>query len=241
MPPAPAVQDLNTLIGQYTTALAPQSAELTQEEDQNDQSGTQQEAGLDAAKTSAFGDITQSANDRGGYFSGFTPDAEAKYTAATYLPALAQLQNTIATTRQSLLGKQADLQTQANTSALTQQQQEQSDLEKYNETAAQNQQAQQLQDEQDAFTASQNDQDRTLKEQEDAEATAAANKVTPAQQQAADFGAANSYLQGKAGGDGLVSPSVWKAALANWVNAGYSAASFASNFSNYKNPNATNY
>lgn len=232
MPPAPAVQDLNTLIGQYTTALAPQSAEITQEENQNEQSGTAQQQGLDAAKTSAFGGITQSANDRGGYFSGFTPDAEAKYTAATYLPALAQLQNTIATTRQSLLGKQADLQTQANTSALTAQQGEQSDFEKYQEQQDADAQAEKLQQESEQATAQQNDLDR----QATLEASQAkANTITPAQQQATDFSAANTYLQGKVGGDGKVSPNVFNAAKQQWVNAGYSAASFNSNFANYVN------
>lgn len=232
MPPAPAVQDLGTLINQYTTALAPQKAQLDTQITANDASGATQEQGLDAAKTQAFGDITQSANDRGGYFSGFSPDAQAKYTAATYLPALAQLQTTIAGTRSSLLGKEADLSASANTSALGEQQNEQKTLESYNEQQEANAQAEKLQQETEAATASQNALDRqtTL----DA-ANAKANQITPAQQQAADFSGANSDLSAKVGGDGKVSPNTWKAVEQNWINAGYSAASFKSNFSNYIN------
>lgn len=231
-PAAPQVQDLNTLINQYTTALAPQKTALDSQITTNDASGQQQTAGLDAAKTSAFGDIIQGSNDRGGYFSGFTPDQEAKYTGATYLPALAQLQSTIAGTRSSLLGKEADLQAGANTSALGEQTAEQQNLEKYNEDQAAQAAAAAAIEKQNEFTANQNSLDRA------ASATATntkANTPTPAQQQATDFQAANGYLSGKVGGDGKVSPGTWKAAEQSWVNAGYSAASFKSNFGNYIN------
>lgn len=232
MPPAPAVQDLGTLINQYTTALAPEKTQLDTQIAANDTSGQQQTQGLDAAKTQAFSDITQGANDRGGYFSGFSPDAQAKYTAATYLPALAQLQSTIAGTRSTLLGKESDLTTQANTSALTQQQQEQKDLETYQAQQESEAQAEKLQQESEAATAQQNALDRQATV---AAANAKANTITPAQQQAADFAGANSDLSAKVGGDGKVSPNTWKAVEQNWINAGYSAASFKSNFSNYIN------
>lgn len=240
MPPAaPQVQDLNTLINQYTTALAPQKAVLDSQITANDTSGQQQTAGLGAAKDAAFSDITQGANDRGGYFSGFAPDQQAKYTAATYLPALAELQSTIAGTRSSLLGKEADLQTSANTSALGQQTTEQQALQKYNEDQAAAAATAAAQQKQNEFTANQAALDRAASA---AAANTKANTITPAQQQAADFQAANSYLSGKIGGDNKVSPAVWAAAEKGWVDAGYSSASFKSNFGNYINTtHAQNY
>jgi len=230
----PQVQDLNTLIGQYQTALAPQKQQLDSQITANDQSGQVQQQGLGAAKDTAFQDITQQANDRGGYFSGFSPDQQAKYTAATYLPALAQLQSTIAGTRASLLGKEADLSATANTSALTEQQQEQKNLQSYQEQQAAAAAAAAEAEKTREFQAGENAKDRaaTL-----AAANAKAAQITPAQQQAQDFAAANSYLSGKVGGDQKVSPNVWKAAEKSWVDAGYSAASFKSNFGNYINSN----
>lgn len=228
----PQVQDLNTLIGQYQTALAPQKAAIDTQIAANDTSGQQQTQGIDAAKTQAFGDITQSANDRGGYFSGFSPDAQAKYTAATYLPALAQLQSTIAGTRSTLLGKEADLSAGANTSALTRQQQEQSDLTAYQQEQAKEAAATAAAERQNEFNANQAALDRQVTL---SAANAKANQVTPAQQQALDFQQANNDLNKSKGIDKKVSPNTWKAAELNWVNAGYSAASFKSNFSNYIN------
>lgn len=136
MPPAPTVQSLNDIIGQITSAQAPEQATIDSNIQANDTSGTAAVAGLNAAKDTAFGGIEQAAQDKGMYFSGFSPDAEAKYTGSTYLPALAKLQDSIETTKNTLLGQKADLQTQANTQALTTQQGEQKDLDSYNEQQA---------------------------------------------------------------------------------------------------------
>lgn len=134
MPPAaPTVQSLNDIIGQITAAQAPEQATIDSNISANDQSGNAQVAGLNQAQTNAFGQINQNASDKGLYFSGYTPQSEATYTGSTYLPALAKLQNTIATTRNTLLGQKADLQTQANIQALTTQQGEQKDLDSYNQ------------------------------------------------------------------------------------------------------------
>lgn len=130
---APTVQALNDIIAQYTAAQAPENAQIDTSINNNDQSGAGQVAGLNAAKDNAFGGITQNAVDRGGYFSGFTPDQEAKYTGATYLPALAKVQSTIANTRNTLLGQKASLLTQANTAALSTQQDQQKALDSYNQ------------------------------------------------------------------------------------------------------------
>lgn len=233
----PQVQDLNSLISQYQTALAPQKTQLDTQIAANDTSGQQQQQGLDATKTTAFKGITQQANDRGAYFSGFTPDAEATYTASTYLPALAQLQATIAGTRSTLLGKEADLDTQANTSAIADENTQKSQLESYNEQQAQNAQAEKLQQEQEAFTASQNAADRSLKSSEDSAST---GSDAVAQQQA-DRASIVGELSKVTGGDGYVSPGSYATAKNAWVAEGYSGASFDQNFGGFKNPKNKNY
>lgn len=172
---APNVADLGTLISQYQSAFAPEQANITNQITQNDQSGQAQAAGLQAKQTQAFGNITQQSNDRGAYFSGFTPDAEAKYTASTYLPALANLQSTIAATRGSLLGKSAALNTSANTSAINEQKTQQQNLQTWQnaQDAAAHADAARVQ--QENFQAGQNNLNRQAQAQ--VAATAAAARV----------------------------------------------------------------
>lgn len=134
---APAVQNLQDIIASINAAQAPQNQAIDQSIASNDQSGSAQVAGLDAAKTNAFSQIDQGASNKGMLFSGFTPDAEAKYTGSTYLPALARLQSTIAATRTSLLGKKADLAAGANSAGLTEQHRQQGELDAYNNAQAQ--------------------------------------------------------------------------------------------------------
>jgi hypothetical protein len=67
------------------------------------------QAGLDAAKTKAFGDINVQANDRGLSYSGMPIAEQAKYTGATYLPAVANLKNTYANKGFALQGSLAGL------------------------------------------------------------------------------------------------------------------------------------
>lgn len=107
---APAVRDLNKLIAQIGQSVKPQQALIESDIAANDKAGAAQIEGLGAQKDQAFNDITQAAQDKNMFFSGFSPSEQAKYTAGTYLPALAQLQATIASTRSQLLGKKADLQ-----------------------------------------------------------------------------------------------------------------------------------
>lgn len=225
----PAVQDLNTLIGQYTSASAPQSQALDEEEQTNESSGDAQTSGLNAAKDSAFGQITQNANNRGELFSGFTPDAQAKYTASTYLPALAKVQGAIANTRDTILGKKADLQTTAEQNALTEQQNEQKDLDTFNAQKESEAAAAALETQKEA---------ESLKEAQLSSGPSASQ--TAAQQQAADFAQTVTNLKGASGKDGFVSPAAYNKALSDWLGAGYSATSFKSNFSTFANPNQQN-
>lgn len=149
----PAVQNLNDIIGSITAAQAPEQAQIDQNIQDNDTSGTAATAGLGAAKDAAFGKIQQDASNRGELFSGFSPDAQATYTGSTYLPALAKLQQTIEGTKNTLLGQKAALTTQANTQALSTQQDEQKELDAYNSQQEQEAQARTLQAEAEAAAA----------------------------------------------------------------------------------------
>lgn len=113
----PPVRELQSLIAEQQQAIAPQKALIDQSIEQNAASGAAQEAGLAATQKKAFGNIEQAAQNKGMFFSGFSPDQQAEYTSSTYLPALAQLQATIAATRTNLLGKKADLDTDIYKSA----------------------------------------------------------------------------------------------------------------------------
>lgn len=231
---APAVQNLQDIVAQISAAYKPQQDLIDQSITANDKSGTDQTAGLDAKKTNAFGDITQTATNRGMAFSGFTPDAQAKYVGSTYLPALANLQNTIASTRNSLLGKKAGLDTQANTQAFTVHQGEVSAAQAWQDAQDAAARAEANQQSQNAFTASENAKQRA--------ATVAAAAAKPgAQPTAADIKKADAQaisgsLSHATGGDGYVSPASYAAAKADWVGQGYSSQDFDNSFSNFRNP-----
>jgi hypothetical protein len=107
----PQVRELQSLIAEYGKAYDPQRALIDADITANANAGAAQEAGLMAKKDQAFKGIEQRAQNKGMYFSGFSPDEQANYTSDTYLPALAQLQATIAATRSQLLGKKADIET----------------------------------------------------------------------------------------------------------------------------------
>jgi hypothetical protein len=227
MPPsAPAVQSLQNLVAQFSAAQAPQQQQLDTQIANNESSGSAQVSGLDQAKTNAFGNIEQTANNKGMYFSGFSPSQEASYTGATYLPALAKLQQTIAATRDSLNTSKANLNSTANTNALNEQKTEQSALDTYNQNLASEAAAERRQQESIAATASEGALNR---------AAAASKGPTAAEAAAAAQTGANNYLKGLTGKDGKVSPATFNAARNSWVNGGGSASTFNSMFSNYIN------
>lgn len=238
---APVVQNLQDIVAQIQAAYQPQQQLLDASVNQNDQSGQAQVAGLDAKKTQAFQGITQAANNRGMYFSGYTPHEEANYTSTSYLPALAQLQGTIAGTRNTLLGKKADLTSSGNTQAITVHEGQQSQLDEYNlemqKEAAAAQAAELDYQHQVALAKLQ----ASLTPASSSGSSGGSSSSSEASQKAADFAAANGYLSGKVGGDGYVSPQTYQAAKKSWLAAGYSTASFDSNFGAYKNPRNHNY
>ena len=123
---APVVQNLQDIIAQIQAAYKPQQDFLDTQVASNEASGTVQNQAIEAQKGQAFGQIEQGAQNKGMYFSGFSPDQQAKYTAATYLPALAKVQEAIASARGQLLGKKAEITSQGNTQGLQVQQSQQS-------------------------------------------------------------------------------------------------------------------
>lgn len=236
---APVVQNLSDLVTQIGQAYAPEKAQIDSSIAANETSGQAQQAGLDAKKTQAFGQIDQTASDRGMAYSGQGIDNQSKYLGSTYLPALANLQNTIASTRNSLLGKKAALDTAANTEAFTTQQNQQKELQAYNDAQDAAARAEQARIESQNFTASENEKNRQAQmaaANARAAAAAASKQPTAADIMKADSAAIGQALHSATGRDGYVSPQSYAAAKADWVNQGYSSKAFDDTFSNYRNP-----
>jgi len=108
---APAVRDLNALVNEIGVAYQPQYQTIDKDVAFNEQSGTAATAGLQAQQQQAFSGIEQKAQNKGMFFSGFSPSEQANYTSTVYLPKLAELNQTIAQTRNALLGRKAELDT----------------------------------------------------------------------------------------------------------------------------------
>lgn len=116
-------QALADILAQLDPVYAPQKQAVQQQIGALPDQEAADQAGLDTAKTNAFSDINTQANDRGLSYSGMPISEEAKYTGATYLPAVANLKNTYAgkasALQQSLLGLSADEQKQAQSTYAT--------------------------------------------------------------------------------------------------------------------------
>jgi hypothetical protein len=233
----PQVRDLQQLIAEQTNALKPQLDLINNDIAANDASGQAQELGLQAKQKKAFGNIEQAAQDKGMFFSGFSPDEQANYTSDTYLPALAQLQATIAGARSNLLGKKADLNKGAFDTAF--QVREGDVAAKRTWDAAETDrrwQEQQAALERD-FKAKESAKDRAAAA---AQASAQAG-VSASQAFDADRKAMSSELFQVTGNDGFVSPQSYQKAKNNWVGAGYDAKTFDSYYASFRNPGNKNY
>lgn len=225
---APAVRNLNSLISEIGKSVAPQKALIDADIASAQQAGEAQVAGLDATKDRTFGQIEQRASDKGMLFSGFSPDAQAEYTATSYLPALAQLQAQIAQTRSQLLGKKADLDTNVFNQAFSTREGDINRNFTYNERVAGQK-----------FSANEAERDRQFQAREAAAARAASAAQSAAARAAEPTAAQNmsTALTAKVGGDGYVSPGTWNALRAQWTSGGYgSAAAFDQAFADYRNP-----
>ena len=229
---APAIRDLNALISEIGQSVAPQKQLIDAD------IANAQKAGMEARKDKAFGQIEQRASDKGMLFSGFSPDAQAEYTASTYLPALAALQEKIAATRSQLLGKKADLDTNVFEKAY---QTREGDIGRrftYDEgersrafQAAENEKRR-------AFEADQNERNR----QSQAALQRAQMSASRAVSRAAASGnvpnikaAIARFLDPLRGGDKKVSPATFKKGLEMWMGAGGAPASYYRAFQGYVN------
>ena len=221
----PNVRDLQSLIAEQQAGLKPQLGLIDQDIQANDNSGQAQIAGLGAQQQQAFGQIEQGAQNKGMFFSGFSPDQQAKYTGSTYLPALAQLQSTIAGTRSSLLGKKADLNKGAFDVATNQRDQDLAVLADWQKMTAQQQFTAAESEKQRVFDAHQNEANRRAAAS-NAAAGRAADNVDPGE-------AARDYISVGLGSDGAVSPSTFNLARQAYVQAGGKAGDFANQFWKY--------
>lgn len=157
MNPTTQVRDLQKLIAEQQAAVSPQQALIDEQIAANAASGTAQEAGLRAQQQEAFGNIEQGAQNNGMFFSGFSPAEQARYTSTSFLPKMAELQQTIAAGRANLMGKKADLNTSVFDKATAMRENDLKTVNEWNQMTAQQQ-----------FNASEADKDRAFKAQQSA-------------------------------------------------------------------------
>lgn len=84
-------QALSEILAQLDPVYNPQKAIIQQQQAALPGQQQAEQAGLDTAKTNAFGDINVQANDRGLSYSGMPIAEQAKYLGTSYLPAVAKL------------------------------------------------------------------------------------------------------------------------------------------------------
>lgn len=235
---APAVRNLNNLITEIGQSVAPQKALIDADIASAQTAGEAQIAGMDATKDRTFGQIEQRASDKGMLFSGFSPDAQAEYTATSYLPALANLQAQIAQTRTQLLGKKADLDTNVFNQAFQTREGDVSRKFTYDQAKEDRKfQANQAKI-QRKFTEAQNEKDRAhARAMQAAQARASAPQGPST---AAVVGSIVGELQKRAGKDGYVNPKTYHDARASWVALGGKPADFDGTFRGFANPSHIN-
>lgn len=171
-----------------------------------------QQAGLDQAKTNAFGDITAGANAKGVLYSGIPIGEQAKYVGEKYLPAVAGLKQNIADKTFNLQDSIAKIrQSQAQQAYSTRQSQ--------------------LQQEQSYALAQQK-----LNNQQQVAASRVSSAAPKAPSQQSIAGQIRSGLNTVRGRDGYVAPQDYAKAYQDWVQSGFTPASFNSTFKDLKNP-----
>lgn len=240
---APKVRNLNNLVKEIGKSVAGQKTLIDADIQANQRAGDAQIAGLQAQQQQAFGQIEQGAQNKGMLFSGFTPNEQAQYTSTTYLPALANLQATIAQTRSALMGKKADLDTNVFNKAFDTREGDIGRRFQFTERV----EGQKFQTSErkasQKFSADQAAQERAFKaaeSQRDRSAAAANAAAANAADTAAFFDQTRrdvaKDLKDMAGKDTYVSPNTWNNLKSQWVGSGYDAKTFNSYFSNRINP-----
>lgn len=228
----PQVRDLQALIAEQQAALKPQYDLIDQDIVGTENAGTAQIAGIGATKDREVKAISQRAQKKGMWFSGAPVAEESDYTMSTYLPALAQLQSTIASARNNLLGKKAELGKAAFDTAFGTREGDISAKRTWDaaETDRRWQEQQAAQDR--AFKSAESEKDRRA---------AAANASREAGTSAsmafdADRKAISSELFQVTGDDGFVSPGSYAKAKNAWTGSGYDPKTFDVYFASYRNP-----
>lgn len=227
----PPVRELQSLIAEQQQAIAPQKALIDQSIEQNAASGAAQEAGLAATQKKAFGNIEQAAQNKGMFFSGFSPDQQAEYTSSTYLPALAQLQATIAQTRSNLLGKKADMDTEVFKTATGMRENDLQVLRSWEKMTAEQQFNASEAEKQRVFQARENEVTR----QHEARQNAANRAASAPKDVSGIVNSVGKFLKGRVGSDGKVSPASFQEGRQQWVAAGGSPDSYNQVFAGYVN------
>lgn len=213
MAEAPVIRDLNGLINTIGASVNPLKQQIDADIAANQTYGDAQVAGLEAKKVRAFGDIEQGAQNKGMFFSGFSPDSQARYTADTYLPALASLQQTIAQTRSGMLKEKLGLDRDVFDKAFSSQETDRSVLADWNKMTAQQQFDASESEKQRVFTAGQNEKDRA--------ATLAASSMRSS-------GGGGGGGSSGGGSNGSTGASLTKNAAGGWdVSGGYDLAGYA--------------
>jgi hypothetical protein len=88
-----AVRTLEQILGELGSVYDPQVASLRQQQSLVPEMQANEEKGLEAKQTQAFGDILNGARQRGLGFSGIPLAEQAKYTSTDFLPAIARLRS----------------------------------------------------------------------------------------------------------------------------------------------------
>lgn len=232
----PAVRTLDQLVSSSNAAYDPSRASINSQIQDAQNSGQAQEQGLNAAKDTAFGDITQTAVRRGALFSGFTPDQQAHYVGEKYLPALANLRASNNQVVQGLNSNLNSLNMDQQKTAQATQNQDISQLYDYNKT----QQDHQWQTEA-ASTAYQQELSKLrLSAQLSAQASASSGP-SATDIYRGDAAAVDKNLNAMMGGDNYVSPTIYAQQKAAFVRQGHSATQFDSEFAGYRNPKNKSY
>lgn len=233
---APQVRELQSLIAEQRQAIAPQQQLIDASIQANDISGQAQLKGLDVQKQNEFGRIEQGANDKGMLFSGFSPDEQAKYLGASYLPKVAELQATIAAGRSSLLGKKADLETTAFDKATAMREQDSAVLRDWEKMTAQQQFESSEADKQRVFQARQNELERQASAARSGGGGPSAEEVAAKTAYEQSRNSTLSFLDQYKGDDGFVSPKTYQDAKRAWTAKGQDPAMFDSLFGGWANP-----
>ena len=94
---------LATIQQQLTPAYAPEQSLIQKQMAELPAQYDAQRTGLEQAKVNAFRDISSKARGMGVAFGGYSPSEQARYTGATYIPALGNIQTQQNSAQNSLL------------------------------------------------------------------------------------------------------------------------------------------